>query len=170
IIRSASQPGLTRTHVNGITSRSHSPAPSNVSFHGNGHPKRAKAPASVGTNVNNKEKKTNANPQRVPGLNEFPALGNGNEKKSNTQWDGKTAAQVLSQPAPAPPVVAKPKVEVTPAEGEEDASDQSQSVTMDSESDSDAVVISNKTSRPSTSRASVSFASALGAGPVALKA
>ncbi|WVR06307.1 hypothetical protein IAU60_003337 [Kwoniella sp. DSM 27419] len=198
--RSASQPGVQRVHANGPSSRSHSPAPSNVSFHGNGHPRRAgsRVPQMNGNGMVNAgsrpasgagEKRTPSVPaQRVPLAHEFPALGTPNSEKKEPQWStGKTAAQVLS--APAPP---KPEVKVTPTEGasESDKSDKA-SVTMDSDSESDAVIISTKPSSAAVSgnaspavsaaepkRAPISFASALGAAtgasleaaPVALKA
>ncbi|RSH89371.1 hypothetical protein EHS25_002483 [Saitozyma podzolica] len=176
VIRSASQPGVQRVHANGISSRSHSPAPSNVSFHGNGHPRRggSRAPfngpgphgsrsSSAGAEI------AKALPQRVPGADEFPALGGLTEKKDAPVANGKTAAQVLSEPAPPKPVTVK----VTPADGEESASVSSKSddnsVTMDSDPDSDAVIISHKPSPNTTAtpsgaaspikRASVSFAS-----------
>jgi hypothetical protein len=187
VIRSASQPGVQRVHANGISSRSHSPAPSNVSFHGNGHPRRggSRAPfngpgphgsrsSSAGTEI------AKALPQRVPGADEFPALGGLTEKKDAPVANGKTAAQVLSEPAPPKPVTVK----VTPADGDESASvssksddnvsagaaplltvccgpgaapfvisiiaDSPQSVTMDSDPDSDAVIISHKPSPNTT--------------------
>ncbi|WVF69231.1 hypothetical protein IAT40_004007 [Kwoniella sp. CBS 6097] len=194
IVRSASQPGIQRVHANGANSRSHSPAPSNVSFHGNGHPRRAGARVPhMNGNISNRaasagagagagpEKKINtsaAASQRVPRADEFPALGTPTSEKKEPQWTaGKTAAQVLS--APAPP---KPEVKVTSAD-EESASDKSDkaSVTMDSDSESDAVIISTKPSSaavsgtaspavpaaaPEPKRAPISFASAVSAASI----
>ncbi|WRT67729.1 uncharacterized protein IL334_004701 [Kwoniella shivajii] len=209
IIRSASQPGVQRVHANGLNSRSHSPAPSNVSFHGNGHPRRAgsRVPHINGNgtvpNANGSrsssagEKKIpSATLQRVPQAHEFPALGTPTSEKKEPSWNGKTAAQVLSAPAPPKPV----EVKVTDVDGEgseSGKSDKADSVTMDSDSESDAVIISTKpssaaqsgaatpahTSAPTSSaseskKAPISFASALGtasipsleSAPVALKA
>ncbi|WWC70812.1 uncharacterized protein I206_104764 [Kwoniella pini CBS 10737] len=214
IIRSASQPGVQRVHVNGNNSRSHSPAPSNVSFHGNGHPRRAGSrvpggPQANGHFVNGRsssagEKKLPSAPlQRVPLAHEFPALGLGSGSKPDTpttekkehSWNGKTAAQVLSAPAPLKP---EPVVKVTDTEGSESGKSGKESVTMDSDAESDAVIISTKPSSAAPSgnvspapapsapapiqsevkKAPVSFASALGtsaipsleSAPVALKA
>ncbi|WVQ96730.1 hypothetical protein IAU59_003837 [Kwoniella sp. CBS 9459] len=193
IIRSASQPGAQRVHANGANSRSHSPAPSNVSFHGNGHPRRAGArvphmngnipsrAASAGGAGPEKKISSTAASQRVPRADEFPALGTPTSEKKEPQWNaGKTAAQVLL--APAPP---KPEVKVTSAD-EGSASDKSdkESVTMDSDSESDAVIISTKPSSaavsgtatpavpaaaaaaPEPKRAPISFASAVSAASI----
>ncbi|WWD18421.1 hypothetical protein CI109_102871 [Kwoniella shandongensis] len=218
IIRSASQPGVQRVHANGLNSRSHSPAPSNVSFHGNGHPRRAgsRVPhmngngpvngnaangtarsSSAGTGADKASKAAAAAAQRIPRADEFPALGLAtptSEKKEPSWSNGKTAAQVLSAPAPPKPVVVK-----TPQADEESTSGKSdgQSVTMDSESETDAVIISRKpstaatpassaspaptstpASAPETKKAPISFASVASAvvaptlesAPVALKA
>ena len=120
IIRSTSQPAVQRPPIKGSASRSHSPAPSNVSFHGNGHPTRrpGRAPfhgngtvkghhpgsvvASRSASGNNEIKY----PQRVPGADEFPVLGGSGEKRdlsASVASYGKTAAQVLSEPAPYRP-------------------------------------------------------------------
>ncbi|OCF72886.1 hypothetical protein I204_06115 [Kwoniella mangroviensis CBS 8886] len=209
IIRSASQPGVQRVHANGNASRSHSPAPSNVSFHGNGHPRRAgsRVPPQVnghGNFVNGRnDKKGPTTPsQRVPQAHEFPALGLGSgtptSEKKEPSWGGKTAAQVLS--APAPPKPESPvQVKVTEHNGDGNASDSEKSekagsVTMDSDSESDAVIISTKPSTaaqsgtaspappaaaPEIKKTPISFASAVGTAsmptaletaPVALKA
>ncbi|KIR75705.1 hypothetical protein I310_00402 [Cryptococcus deuterogattii CA1014] len=181
LLRSASQPGVQRVHANGVPSRSHSPAPSNVSFHGNGHPRRAgRVPNVNGTRSSSSgpEKKP---AQRVPKPDEFPVLGTPTSEKKEPVWGvfGKTAAQVLQAPAPV-----KPVVKVTQPI-EEDA----QSVTMESESDSDTVLVSHKSSAPATpastaspapepKKAPISFASIAGAvaassvetAPVAVKA
>jgi hypothetical protein len=137
IVRSASQPGIARVHANGYISRSHSPAPSNVSFHGNGHPRRAgsRVPfpnggvnghvngnGDVNGNASGRSASTERHatgrppqPQRVPRADEFPALGGAPTSPNGAQQvNGKTAAQVLSAPAP---------VKVTPAKAE-DAEDE----------------------------------------------
>ncbi|OXB37354.1 hypothetical protein J007_02864 [Cryptococcus neoformans] len=183
LLRSASQPGVQRVHANGVASRSHSPAPSNVSFHGNGHPRRAGRVPNVNgarSSSSGPEKKPT---QRVPKPDEFPVLGTPTSEKKEPVWgmSGKTAAQVLQAPAPVKPVV---KVS-QPIE--EDA--QEQSVTMESESDSDTVLVSRKPSAsatpattaspdPEPKKAPISFASIAGAvaassvetAPVAVKA
>lgn len=132
LARSASQPGVQRVHVAGFTSRAQSPAPSNVSFHGNGHPKRAGrgpfAPGAAGLAAAprgpavSQERGRTGPPrpqQRVPGAEEFPALGNGAtspsanspEQKVANGGPAKTAAQILSAPAPYRPVAPKKEVE-----------------------------------------------------------
>lgn len=175
IVRSASQPGVQRVHVNGFNSRSHSPAPSNVSFHGNGHPRRAgrvpfpngQRTASNGNAENRSQSQSQAaqSRQRVPGADDFPALAGSTSPTLNTteKWDGKTAAQVLSAPAPAPaPAPAKDNltesaVDIT-ADAQSVKSEQvrsytcciicanGQSLSMEDESDSDVVIISHKPS------------------------
>ncbi len=111
--RSVSQPGAQRALVNGTVSRDLSPAPSNVSFHGNGHPRRAgiRAPF-VQANGHEAGRSVSANaakaaPQRVPGAGDFPALGGSTspkaDKPDSSSGNGKTAAEVLSLPAPAKP-------------------------------------------------------------------
>ncbi|ORY28485.1 hypothetical protein BCR39DRAFT_534866 [Naematelia encephala] len=169
IARSASQPGVQRVHANGATSRSQSPAPSNVSFHGNGHPRRAGSSTRVPFVNGARSASTGANggkaapPQRVPGADEFPALGglaspSGEKKESG--WN-KTAAQVLSAPAP---VAAKP--EPTNGDGEsETGKSEANSVTMSSEPDSDAVIVTHKVTgsvetAPTHTQSSASFADA----------
>lgn len=107
LLRSASQPGVQRVHANGVPSRSHSPAPSNVSFHGNGHPRRAGRVPNVNgarSSSSGPEKKP---AQRVPKPDEFPVLGTPTSEKKEPVWgmSGKTAAQVLQAPAPVKPVV-----------------------------------------------------------------
>lgn len=117
--RSASQPGVQRVYTNGITSRSESPAPSNISSHGNGHPRRAGSRAPVptgsanGPSADRCSSSIGANgtrlvPQRVPGADAFPALGGTAfphcDKKESPVANGKTAAEVLSLPAPPKPV------------------------------------------------------------------
>lgn len=150
IARSASQPGAPRAQlqVNGFPSRSHSPAPSNVSFHGNGHPRRGGAGRFPNGNGNgavnghahvNGHGNTNgvngprsvssdAKPrasQRIPGADEFPALGGGANvsptEKSVAQFS-KTAAQVLSAPAPAPPPAA-PRATTEASKSDDDHSE-----------------------------------------------
>lgn len=111
ITRSASQPGVQRVNVNGFTSRAHSPAPSNVSFHGNGHPRRTGGPVRapfVNGQINGQRSSSAGAEakQRIPGADDFPALGgmNGASEKAQPQYQKGTAAQVLSQPAPPKPV------------------------------------------------------------------
>jgi len=106
IVRSASQPGVQRVHANGFTSRSHSPAPSNVSFHGNGHPRRAGGVRAPYNGTRSSSTGESRLAQRVPGADDFPALGgmggsvNTSPRPDAEKRDGKTAAQVLSAPAP----------------------------------------------------------------------
>jgi hypothetical protein len=123
IVRSASQPGIARVHANGFISRSQSPAPSNVSFHGNGHPRRAgsRVPFPNGNgNTNGGDSRSASvdrsgraqSTQRVPGADEFPALGGApTSPNAAQQGNGKTAAQVLSAPAPVRTTPASPKTE-----------------------------------------------------------
>ncbi|ORX40113.1 hypothetical protein BD324DRAFT_258741 [Kockovaella imperatae] len=171
IIRSASQPGVQRVHVSvsGFNSRSHSPAPSNVSFHGNGHPRRngGRAPlggaAAVGAGAGGPGRSTSGDRkmpvgsaanhhQRVPQADEFPALGGGAGSTNQTgsvsgskstphtgannspavdtgNWS-KTAAQVLSMPAP-------PRIEKEKQAPEEN-------VTMEEDPETGAVIISRE--------------------------
>ncbi|WWC62627.1 uncharacterized protein I303_105224 [Kwoniella dejecticola CBS 10117] len=176
IIRSASQPGVQRGHLNGNASRSHSPAPSNVSFHGNGHPRRAgsRVPGPAGPHahaqanghyINGRsssagEKKMPSAPlQRVPLAHEFPALGLGSGSGSRPGSNPTTPSTEKKEhswngktaaqvlSAPAPP---KPepvvKVQVTDTEGSESGKSAKESVTMDSDAESDAVIISTKPS------------------------
>jgi hypothetical protein len=114
IARSASQPGAPRFQANGFHSRAQSPAPSNVSFHGNGHPRRAGRPFANGNGTNGAAAATGVrsvsageNKQRIPGADEFPALGgasgNTSPQEKSTAAFSKTAAQVLSAPAPPKP-------------------------------------------------------------------
>lgn len=120
IARSASQPGVQRFQPNGFHSRAQSPAPSNVSFHGNGHPRRAGRPfgnGAPGASVQGaRSVSAGENKQRIPGADEFPALGgmsgNASPQEKSTAAFSKTAAQVLSAPAP-------PKPEPTPAPAKE---------------------------------------------------
>ena len=132
ITRSASQPGLQRVHATGFVSRSQSPAPSNVSFHGNGHPRRGISRGGISNVQNRGSGNRSASgdrvqvpqlPQRVPGADEFPALGgspalNGSSGKESPTpaGQGKTAAQVLSAPAPFRPAKVDDKAddEVSP--------------------------------------------------------
>jgi len=114
--RSASQPGIQRVHANGFSSRSHSPAPSNVSFHGNGHPRRAgsRVPFVGGGRSSSTTGENTRQAQRVPGADEFPTLGGGSANTSpkpdtGDKWGGKTAAQVLSAPAPHRPKASEPE-------------------------------------------------------------
>jgi hypothetical protein len=149
ITRSASTPGLARLPAQ---SRSHSPAPSNVSFHGNGHPRRAgRAPFPGNANGNgngngNGAPATNgraasaAPAQRVPNADEFPALGpKGSSSVVRKEWDGKTAAQVLAEPAP---VIAEPTKE---ASGDKETGDKASQ--GKSESDGEVSVTNVKRGR-----------------------
>lgn len=121
IARSASQPGVQRFQANGFHSRSQSPAASNVSFHGNGHPRRGGRPFNAGLHnggVNGtRSVSAGENKQRVPSADEFPALGgmsgNTSPAERSSATFSKTAAQVLS--APAPPKPETPKQETSPA-------------------------------------------------------
>lgn len=137
--RSASQPGVHRFQANGFHSRSQSPASSNVSFHGNGHPRRGGRPFNAGMHNGNgnghgngngngqagRSVSAGGNKQRVPNADEFPALGGGAsgntspQEKSSAAFS-KTAAQVLS--APAPPKPEAPAPAPAPAKQEESAS------------------------------------------------
>lgn len=121
IARSASQPGVQRFQQNGFHSRSQSPAASNVSFHGNGHPRRGGRPFNAGMHNGNVNGSGNAtgrsvsageNKQRVPNADEFPALGgasgNTSPQEKSTAAFSKTAAQVLSAPAPPKPETPAP--------------------------------------------------------------
>lgn len=138
IARSASQPGVQRFqpngHGHGFHSRSQSPAPSNVSFHGNGHPRRGGRPfnASVHQNGNSgRSVSAGENKQRVPSADEFPALGGlslgasantSPQERSTAQFqNSKTAAQVLSAPAPPKPEPPVP-AQAQPSATEEDVS------------------------------------------------
>lgn len=99
--RSGSQPGHARVHA-GVHSRSHSP---------NGAPRRGGGPRYANghtsrSSSNGGEKKP-VPPQRIPRADEFPALSMGGSPTPSTErrepsW-GKTAAQVLSEPAPVKP-------------------------------------------------------------------
>lgn len=102
--RSASQPGVARVHANGVASRSHSP---NGVRRGPRYP-NGQANGSRSSSTSGEKKA--APPQRVPRADEFPALGiNGGASTPSTErrepsWGSKTAAQVLSEPAPPKPV------------------------------------------------------------------
>lgn len=173
--RSASQPGVQRVHANGLSSRSHSPAPSNVSFPGQG--RRGGRPFANGhahlnghahgaMNGGPRSHSAGANKalaQRVPGADEFPALGGASAAGSKvtsaatSPKEGqeprfvKTAAQVLSAPAPPKPEV---KVEEPLAEI---ADDKSENLSINSDRESDAIVVSRK---PSPSPAAAAAAPA----------
>ncbi|RXK41585.1 hypothetical protein M231_01084 [Tremella mesenterica] len=185
--RSSSQPGVQRVHASGHTSRTHSPAPSNVSF-GNPNPRRSRPFNHTNghhqSNSNNATRGGNrsssagagAKSQRVPGADEFPALGGPGSKggspqeRQESRFGGKTAAQVLSAPAPyKPEVKVVPEVETGSTKEEVESNDikgsektngtgkenenekrtkmgSVRSVSMDSitEADNDTVVISHK--------------------------
>ena len=171
--RSASQPGVQRVHANGLSSRSHSPAPSNVSFPGQG--RRGGRPFANGhAHVNGhahgamnggpRSHSAGANKalaQRVPGADEFPALGGASAAGSKvtsaatSPKEGqeprfvKTAAQVLSAPAPPKPEVKveEPVVDI--------ADDKSENLSINSDRESDTIVVSRK---PSPSPAAVAAA------------
>ncbi|WVO14217.1 hypothetical protein L204_101849 [Cryptococcus depauperatus] len=154
LLRSASQPGVQRVHANGFNSRSHSPASSNVSFHGNGHPRRAASRvtnAHAGVNGRStsggSEKKL---VQRVPRADEFPVLGTSTNEKKEPVWgvNGKTVAQVLQAPAPIKTQSVKIQIDDDSASSKD--GQRKQSVTMDSESESDAVIVSHKPSTATT--------------------
>jgi hypothetical protein len=129
VARSASQPGHQRFQQNGFHSRAQSPnAPFNGNGNGNG-PRRAGRPfpnANANANGHPMQQQgvrsvsasagARANKQRIPNADEFPALGgmsmSGNtspQEKSSAVF-GKTAAQVLSAPAPPKPEVVKQDV------------------------------------------------------------
>lgn len=137
ISRSASQPGVQRfQHQNGFHSRAQSPA-----FHGNANgngngPRRAGRPFPNGNaNANgNSNPMTQqgqgarsvsaggANKQRIPQADEFPALGgmsgSTSPQEKSVSAFSKTAAQVLSAPAPPKPEVVKDSSEdVSPFSG-----------------------------------------------------
>ncbi|TXT13539.1 hypothetical protein VHUM_00906 [Vanrija humicola] len=101
--RSASQPGVARVHANGVASRSHSP---NGVRRGPRYP-NGQANGSRSSSASGEKKP--AAPQRIPRADEFPALGiNGGAATPSTErrepsWGSKTAAQVLSEPAPPKP-------------------------------------------------------------------
>ncbi|KAL1412893.1 hypothetical protein Q8F55_000642 [Vanrija albida] len=180
--RSASQPGVARVHANGVASRSHSP---NGVRRGPRYP-NGQANGSRSSSASGEKKP--APPQRVPRADEFPALGiNGGASTPSTErrepsWGSKTAAQVLSEPAPP-----KPASPVSAEAEDKPAEKVVEEVTMDSDSEQDAVIVSvSTTPNPEVAKAklaaaaasSVSFASvasavitaAPDAAPVALKA
>lgn len=110
-----------------------------VNGNGNGH-----GPRSASVETKPQAQAQARRNQRVPGADEFPALGGMNgvdSKQTSPVARGRTAAEVLSAPAPEKPVVAKPTKEV-------DEKSDDQSIEMDSDNESDGVVISVK---PSTS-------------------
>lgn len=152
IVRSASQPGVQRVHggFGSSASRSHSPAPSNVSFHGNGHPGRrpngGRVPFPNGANGNangngqaNGHAHVNGNAsrsssqagesrasrqalQRIPRADEFPALGGKANGNASANASGDKGGLTAAQilSAPAP---AKP----VKADDKSDADNQSES-------------------------------------------
>jgi len=113
ISRSASQPGVQRfqhQHQNGFHSRAQSPAFPNGNANG---PRRAGRPF-PGGNANGNARSVSAggaNKQRIPQADEFPALGgmsgNTSPQEKSVSAFSKTAAQVLSAPAPSKPEVVK---------------------------------------------------------------
>ena len=122
IARSASQPGHQRFQPNGFHSRAQSPnAPFNQNgngprragrpFNANGHPMQQQQGQGQGQGVRSVSAGARANKQRIPNADEFPALGGMSgstspQEKSSAVF-GKTAAQVLSAPAPPKPEVVK---------------------------------------------------------------
>lgn len=191
--RSASQPGVARVHANGVSSRSHSP--NGVRRGPRGAFPNGQANGSRSSSTGGENKKA-VPPQRIPRADEFPALGiNGavtpTTERREPSWGAKTAAQVLSAPAP-------PKAESSETSSEADvpasvsdkedvadevvvktASSTVDDVTMDSESEQDAVIVSvSTTPNPEVAKAklasAVSFAAVAmattEAAPVALKA
>ena len=116
LVRSLSHPEIQRIHMNGVSARSDSPALSNVSFHGNGHPRRVQGRTphinGTGSGGSNGDRSSSTGAmgkksdlQRIPGADDFPALGGSmsmtGDKRDSPIANGKTAAQVLSLPAPS---------------------------------------------------------------------
>ncbi|KAL7423119.1 hypothetical protein Q5752_002418 [Cryptotrichosporon argae] len=103
--------------------------------------------------------------QRVPGADEFPALatasasGTPTMERREPSWGSKTAAQVLSEPAP---VRAKPDADAAAVAGP--AAD-AHGLTMDSDSEADAVIISKAPSPAPAPATPVASASAPAATP-----
>ncbi|GMK53844.1 hypothetical protein CspeluHIS016_0104300 [Cutaneotrichosporon spelunceum] len=178
--RAGSQPGHAR-----VGSRAHSPSGRRGGArYTNGHTSRSSS---------NGGDKRHVPPQRIPRADEFPALGMGgaltpSAERREPSW-GKTAAQVLSEPAPAKPEAVKeegeaekvPEAETAVAKAEEtDEVTESQVVTMDSDSEADAVIVSVSTTptpeaveaaeAAKAKLAAVSFAAVIETAPVALKA
>ncbi|BEI84023.1 hypothetical protein CcaverHIS002_0406270 [Cutaneotrichosporon cavernicola] len=177
--RAGSQPGHAR-----VGSRAHSPSGRRGGArYANGHTSRS---SSSGGD------KRPAPPQRIPRADEFPALSLGGSltpsaERREPSW-GKTAAQVLSEPAPTKPEAVKEEGEAEKASDAETAEveveaketvekTESPVVTMDSDSEPDAVIVLvSTTPTPEAAEAvkakvaAVSFAAAIETAPVALKA
>jgi hypothetical protein len=106
--RAGSQPGHAR-----VGSRAHSPSGRRGGpRYANGHTSRSSS--------NGGDKKPAA-PQRIPRADEFPVLGGSptpSTERREPSW-GKTAAQVLSEPAPAKPEAVKEEGEDKAAPAEE---------------------------------------------------
>ena len=115
LLRSLSHPEVQHPHINGVSARSDSPALSNVSFHGNNHPRRVQGWSPYNNGIGNGGSKGDRSSstgtmgkksdiQRIPGADDFPALGGSipmqGDKRDSPIANGKTAAQVLSLPAP----------------------------------------------------------------------
>jgi hypothetical protein len=175
--RSASHPGGSR--VNGGNSRAHSPngAVRRGPRYANGHANGSRSSSA------NPDKKLP--PQRIPRADEFPALGlsvpnTPTIERREPSWGSKTAAQVLSEPAPSKPVSAAPSPKDSPKAASPKLEAKADEVTMDSDSEQDTVIVSvSTTPNPEIAKAKLasaaSFASVAGtlsaeASPVALKA
>jgi hypothetical protein len=129
IARSASQPGVQRfqhQQQNGFHSRAQSPAfhaNGNTNGHANGNgngPRRGGRPFPNGNPAVQQGARSvsaggGGNKQRIPNADEFPALGgmsgNTSPQEKSVSAFSKTAAQVLSAPAPPKPEVVKPESE-----------------------------------------------------------
>jgi hypothetical protein len=122
ISRSASQPGVQRFQhqQNGFHAHSRAQSPAfhpngNANGNGNGNQRRAGRPFPAaqqqGQGVRSVSAGAGANKQRIPNADEFPALGgmsgNTSPQEKSVSAFSKTAAQVLSAPAPPKPEVVK---------------------------------------------------------------
>jgi hypothetical protein len=121
ISRSASQPGVQRFQhqQNGFHAHSRAQSPAfhaNGNASGNGNQRRAGRPFPVaqqgqGQGVRSVSAGGGANKQRIPNADEFPALGgmsgSTSPQEKSVSAFSKTAAQVLSAPAPPKPEVVK---------------------------------------------------------------
>jgi hypothetical protein len=122
ISRSASQPGVQRFQhqQNGFHAHSRAQSPAfhangNANGNGNGNQRRAGRPFPAaqqqGQGVRSVSAGGGANKQRIPNADEFPALGgmsgNTSPQEKSVSAFSKTAAQVLSAPAPPKPEVVK---------------------------------------------------------------
>jgi len=123
ISRSASQPGVQRFQhqQNGFHAHSRAQSPAfhangNANGNGNGNQRRAGRPFPAaqqgqGQGVRSVSAGGGANKQRIPNADEFPALGgmsgSTSPQEKSVSAFSKTAAQVLSAPAPPKPEVVK---------------------------------------------------------------